>query len=183
MTTIEASRGRVAAYHIPSLLSGCAFPAVYFFGIRPAENLPTWANGVFLIAAIFGAVLFALTLFKMLRVLSTKGRWRVSISEDRLIWETAVPNKQFPLDIPLSNIAELVRLETMTKGTDESTTVETTFEIHLHDGGHQTITQETAGINPHRVFDELKDRGIPYRRYELDQRTDPQNDVRIVQRD
>ncbi len=172
MTTIvTASRGRVAAYHLTGLGLGAAFPVLYVWGIQPATHIPVWAKAVFLAAACVGLVLFLSAGFRILRILSTQGSWKVSVSRDRLFWETAISHPQFPLDIPLAEIAEVARIETLTEGSDKETMIETTFEIRHRDGSVRVIAQDNAGINPHRVFRVLADYDVPYRHYECDKRS------------
>lgn len=180
-TVIQSSPVRAAAYYIPELILGGAFPLLYVLAIGPADHLPVWLKAFFGLAALAGLGLFLRAVFRIYRVLSAKGVWKVSIAHDRLHWETALPNKHFPLDVALRDIAEAVQLQTFGKGTDGDTWIETTFELRFTDGSVRAFSQEDCGVNPHRVFLALKDHGIVYRLWKLDKTEDRSNEKRTIE--
>ena len=135
---------------------------LYIFAIGPADQLPIWFKAFFSLAAIIGLGMAVVALSKVFRVMVTPGDWKVSVSDDQLLWETAVPHQDFPMQIPLRDIEHAVRLETWRTSSDDGSYIDTKYQLHLRDGSIKTVSQEAAGINPHRVFLALRDRGINY---------------------
>ena len=135
---------------------------LYIFAIGPADQLPIWVKAFFSLAAIIGLGMAVVALSKVFRVMVTPGDWKVSVNDDQLLWETAIPHQDFPMQIPLNDIEHAVRLETWQTGSDDGSYIDTKYELHLRDGSVRTVSQETAGINPHRVFLALRDRGVQY---------------------
>ncbi|GFE65226.1 hypothetical protein KIN_23000 [Litoreibacter roseus] len=75
------------------------------------------------------------------------------------------------MDLALADVAKALRLEISRTSKDsdgEYTEVEERFELHFVDGSVLTFDRETAGINPHRVFQALKERGIAYELWSQD---------------
>ncbi len=178
-TVIRSSRARVAARSLPDLALGAAFPLLYVLAIAPADHLPSWFKTIFALAALVSLPILLRALFRITRVLRTPADWRVTITNDRLLWETAIPAPGFPLDIALSEIAEAYRLDTFTLGSEDDTTITSTYALRTKDRRDIGLTQDQGGINPHCVFKALAARGIPYRTYECDQREDPDNTRRV----
>ncbi len=153
---------------------------LYFFAIGPADQLPIWFKAFFSLAAIIGLGMAVVSLAKVFRVMVTPGDWKVSVNDDHLLWETAIPHQDFPMQIPLTDIEQAVRLETWRTGSDDSRYVDTRFELHLRDGSVRTVSQETAGINPHRVFLALRDRGVPYQLLKRDKTRDRSSSAPVI---
>ncbi len=179
-TLIQSSRLRAAAHYIPELIIGSAFPALYALAIGPSDQIPAWFKAVFGLAAVAGLALVFRALFRMARVLSAQGTWKASITQDRLIWQTALPARDFPLDVALSDIAEAVQLRTYDRGSDDDLQIATTYELRFTDGSVRTFAQEDCGIDPDRVFQALKEHGVLYRPWKLDRTEDPSNTTRVV---
>lgn len=178
-TVIRSSRARVAAHTLPDLALGAAFPLLYVLAITPADHLPSWFKTIFALAALVSLLILLRALFRITRVMRTKGDWQVTITDERLLWETAIPAPGFPLNIALSEIAEAYRLDTFTLGADDDTTITSTYALRTKDGRDIDLSQENGGINPPRIFKALAAHGIPYRTYDCDQRDDPDNTRRI----
>ncbi|SFJ56922.1 hypothetical protein [Jannaschia pohangensis] len=159
---IQSSSLRVASLPIIWFGFELVFPALYILTIHHAPHISAPFKAVFAAAAVFSGLLALRSLMSIWRIWKADGDWTARVGDGRLTWNAPVPCPGLPLDLPLAEIAEAVRLEVSTTDREGATDVETRYELRLTDGRVMAFDRETSGLDPHRVFSALARHGISY---------------------
>ena len=182
---IQSSRPRVASLHILWVSLALIWPLIYIFTIHPADHIGSFFKAFFALCAVSSGAIALNEGRKAWRVLNTPGDWKATVSSSRLVWDVAIPTQNLPMDLPLVDVSKALRLEisrTIKDSDGEYTETEDRFELHFVDGRVQTLDRETAGLNPHRVFLALSERGIPYEIWTQNHTKNSVDTSRIYQR-
>lgn len=114
--------------------------------------------GLFL---LIGAAVGISTFRDMLIYSRARGKWRVEINSDELIWQSPVQELFQSFRIKLDEI-ELLQFVLVKSGGTKSRTSKREFFIHLRDGRTMQIPSQEGGVWVNDVFKALKKQGIGY---------------------
>ena len=102
-----------------------------------------------------------------LAFLGADGGWRVEINDENLKWDSPIEELQKSFEIKLADIdyvEAIIVYDADTSGTEDSLGGGPTrrYVIHKRSGAPIHLKEDISGIWPHRVFKDLKKRGIKY---------------------
>jgi len=138
--------------------------AELLFGLKLFSDLGLFLSIIIFLVGVFACFVAKSALKSSFAFLGTSGGWRVEITDETLSWDSPIEELQKSFKINLGEISyiESIAVKNADPLVDEGLGYNRRYVIHKHSGGPIHLKEDISGIWPHRVFKDLKKRGIEY---------------------